>query len=306
LPNYIYICPRCSRRISIKEFKESRFCSQCGTFLADRTRRALEEKGKKKRKQVFNLERSIETHIDKTYKLIQQSIPHSMQMDSLDVVKQVEEYRQFWRPMETNVVLLAESHVYTDEQDYKIECKSSILHRIIHSYPVNFVKFVYCLGYGENELLHRRLKSNPGTWQFWKIFSYCVGEDEAKVLKMGALVLEGRLRNKVNVLRRMKQRGIWLLDASVIGLYRSGIKEYPDECKKIIRVSWHNHIGDMIAEVRPKHIIVIGKNVENTLHFELQKLRIPYTTIDAPQAHLDSQKQQENYEKYQRICTRYT
>lgn len=299
---YIYVCPKCSRQHSLKEFRESQFCRQCGKFLTDRTKRVVEEKGKKKKKQVFKLESSIEASIEKTYKLIQQSIPHSMQIESLDVVKQVEEYRQFWKPKKTNVVLLAESHVYTDEQDYKTKCRSSVLHKVIPSYPLNFVKFVYCLGYGENELLNRRPKSNPGTWQFWKIFSYCVGEDQTKVLKMGTRVLEKRLRNKVNVWRRMKQRGTWLLDASIIGLYRSGIKKYPDECKRIIRVSWHNHIRDMITETQPKHIVVIGKNVENTLHFELQKLRIPYTTIDAPQAHLDSQKQQENFEKYQRIC----
>ena len=305
---YVYVCPKCGRPNSWEEFRENRFCRRCGKFLTENDWRVVEEgKIKKKREKTFMLEREVEDSLEITYELIQRNTPYKTQIDSLEVIKQVEEYRQFWKPKRTNVVLLAESHVYTDEQDYKIECKSSILYRIIPNYPVNFVKFVYCLGYGENELLNRRPKSNPGTWQFWKMFSYCVGEDETKVLKMRTGEnLEKRLKNKVNVLRRMKQRGIWLLDASIIGLYRSGIKEYPDECKRIIRVSWRNYIGDMIEEAQPKHIIVIGKSVEKILHFELQKLKVPHTAIDAPQAHLESQKQRENYEKYQTICTTYT
>lgn len=96
--------------------------------------------------------------IENTYELIQQSIPRSTLIDSLAVVKRVEEYRQYWKPDETNVALLAESHVYTNEEDYEIECNPSILHRIIPAYPLHFVRFVYCLGYGEDFLLTAGLR----------------------------------------------------------------------------------------------------------------------------------------------------
>jgi len=46
-----------------------------------------------------------------TYNLIKSRIPKTQQIDSLDVVKQVEQYRQFWKPAKINVILLAESHV---------------------------------------------------------------------------------------------------------------------------------------------------------------------------------------------------
>lgn len=40
------------------------------------------------------MERNVEENIEKTYELIKRNIPQS-KMDSLEVAKQVEEYRQF-------------------------------------------------------------------------------------------------------------------------------------------------------------------------------------------------------------------
>lgn len=258
------------------------------------------------------MDRDVEVSIERTYKAIQQNIQCNTRIDSLEIVKQVEEYRQFWKPRKTNVVLLAESHVYTNEQDYEIKCDRSVLHKILPNYPIDFVRFVYCLGYGENELLNRLIKSNSGTWQFWKIFSYCVGEDKMKILKMGTSDLEQRLRNKANVLRKMQNKGVWLLDASIVGLTqikrdKTITKTRKDNTiERIIRICWDNYLKETVRKVQPKHIIIIGIDVERILRSELEKLSIALTTIDAPQRHLNSQKQQENLEKYQKICARYT
>jgi len=259
----------------------------------------------------LDMKEKIERNIERTYGLIRKSIPHGVQIDSLEVVKEVEEYRQFWKPDEINVILLAESHVYTDEQDYKIKCRRTFINKIIPNYPLHFVRFVYCLGYGENGLLERKVKDNiMGTWQFWKIFSSCVAENEhnlgfEKVLKTKTPLLLRRLSNKVNILKKMKEKGIWLLDASIVGLYRSGIKNYKKIVKRIIEICWKNHLLNIINESQPKHIIVIGKEVENILGSELRKTKIPFTTVLQPQARGNSQEQLERYKKYQRICTRY-
>jgi len=248
-------------------------------------------------------------NIEETHELIKRSVPHAL-IDSLEVVKQVEEYRQFWRPMEVNVVLLAESHVYTDKQDYEIKCRRLFMNEIIPNYPLHFVRFVYCLGYGENGLLERKVEDNEmGTWQFWKIFSSCVAQNEynldfQKVLKTQTPFPLQRLRNKVNVLQKLKEKGIWLLDASIVGLYRSGIKSHKT-VKRIIEICWENHLLNMIRELQPKHIIVIGRRVENILGSELRKIKIPFTTVLQPQARGDSQEQLERYKKYQRICVKY-
>lgn len=259
---------------------------------------------------MFTRRKKINLSFEKTYESVQRGIPRSTQIDSLDVVRQVERYRQFWKPEETNVVLLAESHVYTDEKDYEIECDRSILNKTIANYPFRFVRFVYCLGYGENELLTKRTgRKNTGTPQYWKIFSSCVAENEndlgfRRVLKTGtSFVL--RLRNKVDVLRKMKERGIWLLDASIVGLYGSG-KKNQTVTERIVKICWQNHIANMILEFSPKHAIVIGEGVGNILNSKLQKLKIPFTVIPQPQARGTSEWQSENYKKYQRICARYS
>lgn len=216
MTDYVYFCSKCSRPHSREEYSESRFCRHCGKFLTSRDKRVLEQ-GSTKKEKIFKLG-DVENRIEKTYGSIQQKIPYNARIDSLEVVKKVEEHRQFWKPEKTNVVLLAESHVYTDENDYEAKCKSSILDRIMlpenPNYPVNFVRFVYCLGYGENDVLTKRIdKNDMGTWQFWKIFSSCVAENESdlgfhRVLKTKTRSFIARLHNKIDVLRKMKEKGV--------------------------------------------------------------------------------------------------
>ena len=95
---------------------------------------------------------SITTQLERTYRLITQYVPQ-VEIDSLDVVKKVEHYRRFWKPDYTKVVLLAESHVYTNNEDFEIKTDRSFLQKLPAVYPSRFVRFVYCLGYGENEIL---------------------------------------------------------------------------------------------------------------------------------------------------------
>jgi len=302
----MYICPKCGRPHSTEEFSESRFCRNCGRFLTSREKKILEEGSTGK-----------EGSIERTYKLALRNIPSDTQIDSLDVVKHVEEYRQFWKPKKINVVLLAESHVYTDEKDHEMKCRGLILDEILlpenPKYPVNFVRFVYCLGYGENELLTRTRsdRKNSGTPSYWKIFSSCVAgsEDDLgfnKVLKTRTRFFIPRLHNKISVLRDLKEKGIWLLDASIIGLYGSGLKKHPEICDRIIEDCWNSHVGRMVKHAQPKHIIVIGKGVGKNLRFELRELGVPVTVVRQPQGdRRSSEKQLEKYKTCQRICAGY-
>ena len=73
------------------------------------------------------------------------------------------------------VVLLAESHVFTGAAD--LERCIVRLPGAPAGIPTGFVRLVYCLGYGENDILDRRISEPPntGTPQFWRIFASCVG-----------------------------------------------------------------------------------------------------------------------------------
>lgn len=80
----------------------------------------------------------------------------------------------FWRPTNVRVVLLAESHVFTGAPD--LERRVVRLPGAPSGIPTSFVRLVYCLGYGENDILDRRIAEPPnaGTPQFWRIFASCV------------------------------------------------------------------------------------------------------------------------------------
>src|SRR5438094_9128906 len=133
--------------------------------------------------------------------------------ESFEVVEQVEIYRNLWKPDQVKVVLLAESHVHTAQEDF-LEWS----YGTNPTYRGRLVRFVYCLGYGESLV---KISSNPGTSQFWKILYSCVNNVSDKqafapILKSMTENRDQRLTNKVHLLSKLKDAGIWLVDASII------------------------------------------------------------------------------------------
>jgi len=196
--------------------------------------------------------------------------------DTLEVVKEVEKYRNLWRPKTVKVILLAESHVHTSNDDFR---EWSFGRN--PTYSGRLVRFVYCLGYGENLV---KISSNPGTSQFWKILYSCVNEvsdkkDFAPILKSMTRDRDQRLRNKIDLLMKLKNAGIWLLDASIIGID----KEAATVRKTVLLGSWDTYTGLLLRELRPRHIIVIGIGVGRTLKDRILDLATPYNVIPQPQ-----------------------
>jgi hypothetical protein len=258
--------------------------------------------------------RSVGTmSLDETYRLIKTRIPNSQQIDCINVVKQVERYRQFWKPPQANVILLAESHVYTTDEELSSECNSFTLNNFIKNYPTHYVRFVYCLGYGEPKILNKELESNRGrTSQFWKIFSASISKNDIDLgfqrILTGKTLLHQRLRNKVAILQEMRNKGIWLIDASIVGIY-GAVKDTKIK-DVIISTCWDSYIKNEILESKPKHIIVVGKGVERTLKRSLGLLKAnlgtTYSALPQPQGNRGSSEEQlETYKEYQRICSKF-
>ena len=130
-------------------------------------------------------------------------------IQSYESVALVEEYRQYWKPNKTKVILLAESHVFTRDEDRLIT-----LPELPHlpGYPTQYAKFVYCLAYGERQLTGN--ESHPqrdGTPQFWKIFYSCNNRisdlsDFRPILSKTNY--KQRIKNKIELLLRLRQRGV--------------------------------------------------------------------------------------------------
>jgi hypothetical protein len=253
--------------------------------------------------------------LEQAYEQVKNRIPKGQEIDSLSVVKQVEEYRQFWKPTQINVLLLAESHVFTSQEELQSTCILPLQNRFIMNYPTHYVRFVYCLGYGEPEMLNLRIENNLGTNQYWKIFSSSIAKNDKDVgqqrfqdIKKDKTSLLQRLRNKVNILQEMKRKGIWLLDASIVGI--AGSVTDSEVKEKIISTCWDSYIQGEIIDSPPKHIIVVGKSVEGILKWRLELLKasmkVNYSALPQPQGiRKDKITQLENYREFQRICSKY-
>lgn len=223
------------------------------------------------------------------------------------VVELARRYYNHWRPKKTKVILLAESHAFTTTNRalHGPGLDESVL-RDNYFGPRRFISLVYCLAYGENDALEGKAKdkANKGTPQFWTLFAACSsrGVDHvattnskktfsssfaADLLKGGNLPVEERLKAKLEVLEDLRDRGVWLLDASVFGWYMSQPQEYkrsavskevhrkvksrpPKELKTpSLVLSWELFTKHVIREVAEegnlKLLIPIGMEVEAAL-----------------------------------------
>lgn len=78
----------------------------------------------------------------------------NLSVEPAHIALTVEDYRWAWRPEHVRVLLIAESHVYTTAADAEIEVRPVPLPIDVAAIsPSSFVRLVYCLGYGESQLL---------------------------------------------------------------------------------------------------------------------------------------------------------
>lgn len=203
---------------------------------------------------------SLEKAYDATATLLRN---HGVKPDSFGVVKEVEELRDYWRPSRPCLLLLAESHVATRAEDFAAESDKEALDRLgLEGYPRHFVRFVYCLAAGERALLPAGVSANRSKWQFWRILWSCQNNPAVQhfdLTKRATPDSDDRIAKKVWLLNALRRRGIWLLDASIIGIngQHHALKT------EVIRVSWDTYVGPKIAAIdpSPSRIVVIGADV---------------------------------------------
>jgi hypothetical protein len=184
-------------------------------------------------------------------------------LEPLETALAAEAHRWFWKPNVVKFIVVAESHLYTSEVELLVKMRLDKLR--VYGFPTNaplgFVRLVYCLGYGVNEILTARIDNNSGTWQYWKFFKRWTKLDE----------LGSDMSSKLRVLNRMKEKGIWLLDASCHAC--STGRKPPDDrlpidlVKKLIRTSWTKYVESVIddAQIDRESVWLIGKTVHDTI-----------------------------------------
>jgi len=234
------------------------------------------------------------------------------ELEPFESVELIEQYRQYWRPDKVNVILLAESHVFTSNIDRSFKLNDvSNDNDILKDYPKSYARFVYCLAYGEETLT--KSTDHPskadGTPQFWKILFSSVNKVESNksfspILKSGTKLASERINNKIKLLTELKRQGIWLVDTSIIALYNKGSKPSNKVFNEVIKTSWDNYTKKIIKDANPKHVIIIGKGVAKNIESSLYPLvgANNYSVIPQPQAHLTSEEHLSNFKKYYLIC----
>ncbi|MDA8100169.1 MAG: hypothetical protein M0042_11120 [Nitrospiraceae bacterium] len=206
----------------------------------------------------------------------------SFHVEPLEVVKLVHDYRMYWKPKTVKTLLLAESHVYTEIKatNHKHEFKE------LPNYPCRYVRFVYCLSYGENHRLNKIFDIRKGTPQFWKLFNESV-KGNFKIANNHNRA--DKIKHKIMLLNKMKDDGVWLLDASIIGLYNNGLKPDYTEYTKIVECSFESYCAPIINDIKPGRIIVIGKTVYDRIAAIINKRYPSSEWIHQPNARLKNE-----------------
>lgn len=199
------------------------------------------------------------THARGREKIEEYGVPRE-HTEPVDVAETVESHRWAWRPDSPHLVLIAESHVFTTLSDMSVRYTNPI--GAEHA-PTNYVRLVYCLAYGEPALCPG-LKG--GTPQYWSIFGKLVGTSPK--LSVGG-PRSGRLQEKVKTLKRMLHGGVWLLDASLHGIYMPK-GDRIDAAKRELtadlqRLWWSGYGQAIIEQARPERIVAIGKGLFNNM-----------------------------------------
>jgi hypothetical protein len=224
-------------------------------------------------------------------------------------VKLIEQYRRYWRPKKVNVVLLAESHVFTSDGDRACRLKSL---DELPDCPDSYARFVYCLAYGEQTLTSEGNHPSRahGTPQFWKILYSCINEVDSKesfspILKSGTRAPSKRIRNKIDLLLELRIRGIWLVDASIIALYNKGVKPDNEVFDQVIKTSWLGYTRQLIQDANPRHVIIVGKGVAKNVGESVSSIvgKDGYTVIPQPQARQSAEQNLNNFRMCHDVCS---
>jgi hypothetical protein len=202
------------------------------------------------------------------------------------------------------LLVLAESHAKTDSSALGMALKVPV--EGLDASSLRHINLVHCLSYGEHWLLgedqadavlKKQKGIGSGTPEFWKVLSTLAGETDEKDLetpadlrknfkhlqrgqkatkKNGESERHKRINNKMNVLNKVKARGIVFADISPTAIYVGGGTKlvrnrttgipyftpnvtFPAKSKKaILRTAWDHYSRHIVEELRPDYLMILG------------------------------------------------
>jgi len=241
--------------------------------------------------------------LENAYTIIKEKFGKKLDLEPYSIIKSVDDHRKFWKPKDVKILLLAESHVHTLIEEHDTDLNYDGFTQL-NGCPTKFVRLVYCLGYGENLLI--RLDNNRGTPPYWKIFASCLyGNNRIEFDKLQSTKttnFKQRLKNKIILLEKLKEEGIWLLDASIVALYKKAKKPDPKTMHRVISICWDQYVSHLISETKPEKIIVIGNDVLEPLRLKLMKMGIKPEFQKQPNARMKKEEIPNYFDRFQELC----
>ena len=215
--------------------------------------------------------------------------------EPLSVALAVEAHRWAWRPANCRLLLVAESHVFTSEEDTELRVSQDRLPPEARHTPDQFVRLIYCLAYGEDDLLSEPPRArNTGTLQFWDIFGRLAetGRQPRKA------TLAERLRWKVFTLLTLQEKGVWLLDSSLHAFYMPGgtqVGTGHGGLDAAIHEIWWRYYGSTLVAETDAPLWAIGGQVAT----RLSALGVPLSGwIYQPQARVTNEVREQRWREF--------
>jgi hypothetical protein len=207
--------------------------------------------------------------------------------ETAEVMATVAAHRAYWRPDEVRVLVLSESHVMTREAELTAAVPLEVFGH--PGAPLRFVRLLYCLGYGERDLVQGRVHPNWGTPQFWKLLAAAVDPVIVpQVVERTQPELITRLTAKLKVLETLQARGVWLLDACPVALYAaSQPKPRMALLAQAMEIAWAAYTREAIRAAAPKSVMIVGKMVFDGIGGRIRALlgpAVPVQWMYQPQA----------------------
>jgi len=190
--------------------------------------------------------------------------------ESGEYLERISAWRREWRPRRVRFLLVAESHVAEQAGDVSVQVALPASLRTV-SLPAGFCRLVYCLGYGESQICHPSPQTNRGTWQFWDIFGSIASVFEpsvsARMPRRHESSPGARLQWKVSVLNVLSSAGVWLEDASVIGIYGTGGARHAKGVtyRRLLRESFERLVWPEVRGDNVEQVWVVGRGVAEAL-----------------------------------------
>jgi hypothetical protein len=228
--------------------------------------------------------------------------------ETAEVMAAVAAHRAYWRPPEVRLLVLSESHVMTREAELEAQVPLEVFGH--PGVPRSFVRMVYCLGYGERDLVQGRAYPNWGSPQFWKLLA--AGVDPAltpKVVERTAPELLTRIAVKLQVLEALKARGVWLLDACPVALYAASQPKPPMSLlAQAMDIAWSVYTREAIREAAPRAVMIVGKMVHDGIGGRIRAMLGPSVPVEwmyQPQARRPAAEHAAGIERLRRMMEAY-